>query len=38
MHLQGLQGRILHLFEATGVGLLFDDARAADNSSTTVVS
>jgi anti-sigma B factor antagonist len=38
MHLQGLQGRILHLFEATGVGSLFDDARAADNSSTTVVS
>ena len=37
MHLQGLQGRILHLFEATGVGSLFDDARAADNSSTTVV-
>jgi anti-sigma B factor antagonist len=38
IHLQGLQGRILHLFEATGVGSLFDDARAADNSSTTVVS
>jgi len=37
MHLQGLQGRILHLFEATGVGSLFD-ARAADNSSTAVVS
>ena len=38
MHLQGLQGRILHLFEATGVGSLFDDARAADNASTTAMS
>ena len=36
--LQGLQGRILHLFEATGIRSLFDNAQAADGPPATVVS
>ena len=38
IHLQGLQGRILHLFRATGIESLFEEDRAADHSSTGVVS
>src|SRR5215469_8379252 len=36
MHLQGLQGHILHLFQATGLGSLFDTDEPANNLSTTV--
>ena len=38
IHLEGLQGRILHLFEATGIGSLFQTNEVTNNSSTTVVS
>ena len=38
MHLQGLQGRLLQLFQATGIGSLFETARPADNSSTSMES
>jgi anti-sigma B factor antagonist len=36
MHLHGLQGRLLHLFQATGIGSLFDTAGPANNLSTVV--
>ena len=38
MHLQGLQGRLLHLFQATGIGSLFDTGGPSNNLSTTTVS
>jgi anti-sigma B factor antagonist len=38
MHLQGLQGRLLHLFQATGIGSLFDTDGPTNNLSTTTVS
>ena len=38
MHLQGLQGRLLHLFEATGIGSLFDTGGSMTNLSATAVS
>jgi anti-sigma B factor antagonist len=37
MHLQGLQGHLLHLFQATGLASLFDIDGATDNLSTTTV-
>jgi anti-sigma B factor antagonist len=36
IHLQGLQGRILHFFEATGVGSLFDANKATNAPAKTV--
>ena len=38
MHLQGLQGHVLHLFQATGLGSLFDTDGPTNNPSTTSVS
>jgi anti-sigma B factor antagonist len=38
MHLHGLQGRLLHLFQATGIGSLFDTAGSANSPSATKVS
>jgi anti-sigma B factor antagonist len=38
MHLQGLQGRLLHLFQSTGIGSLFADRGLQSNSSTATVS
>lgn len=38
MYLQGLHGRLLHLFQATGIGLLFDDGAPTSNPSATMVS
>jgi len=38
MRLQGLQGRLCHLFQATGIGSLFDTAGPADNPSRPMVS
>jgi anti-sigma B factor antagonist len=38
MYLQGLHGRLLHLFQATGIGLLFDTSGPANPPSTTTVS
>jgi anti-sigma B factor antagonist len=38
MHLQGLQGHLLHLFQATGLGSLFDTDGPTNNRSTTTVS
>ena len=38
MHLQGLQGHLLHLFQATGLGSLFDTDGPTNNLSTTTVS
>ena len=38
LHLQGLQGRILHLFQATGIDSLFDTGGPTNNLSTTTVS
>lgn len=38
MHLQGLQGPLLHLFQATGIGLLFDTGGLTNNPSSTTVS
>jgi anti-sigma B factor antagonist len=35
MHLQGLQGHVLHLFQATGLGSLFDTDGPTNNLSTT---
>jgi len=37
MHLQGLQGHLLHLFQATGLGSLFDTGGSTNNRSTTAV-
>jgi anti-sigma B factor antagonist len=37
MHLQGLQGHLLHLFQATGIGSLFDNGGPTSNLSTTTV-
>jgi anti-sigma B factor antagonist len=37
MHLQGLQGRLLHLFQSTGIGSLFDTSGSANNPSATRV-
>lgn len=37
MHLQGLQGRLLHLFQATGIGSLFDSTGPANSTSATRV-
>jgi anti-sigma B factor antagonist len=36
MRLQGLQGRLLHLFQATGIGSLFDGGTTNNPSTTTV--
>jgi anti-sigma B factor antagonist len=38
MHLQGLQGRLLHLLQSTGIGSLFDGNISTDNSSAARVS
>ena len=38
MYIQGLQGRLLHLFQATGIGSLFDNGGPTNNVSTTTVS
>lgn len=38
MRLHGLQGRLLHLFQATGIGSLFDTGGSTNNLSTTTVS
>ena len=38
MHLQGLQGHLLHLFQATGLGSLFDIDGPTNNLSATTVS
>ena len=38
MHLQGLQGRLLHLLQATGIGSLFNAGGSANKVSTTAVS
>ena len=38
MHLQGLQGDLLHLFQATGLASLFDIDGATDKLSATTVS
>jgi len=38
MHLQGLQGHLLHLFQATGLNSLFDINGPTNNPSTTTVS
>jgi len=38
MRLHGLQGRLLHLFQATGIGSLFDTGGPTNNLSTTTVS
>jgi anti-sigma B factor antagonist len=38
MHLQGLQGRLLHLFQATGIGSLFDIDEPTNNLATRAVS
>jgi anti-sigma B factor antagonist len=38
MRLHGLQGRLLHLFQATGIGSLFDTGEPMNNLSTTTVS
>ena len=37
LHLEGLQGRLLHLFQSTGIGTLFDTDGFADIPSTTKV-
>jgi anti-sigma B factor antagonist len=37
MHVQGLQGDLLHLFQATGIGSLFDEPGSG-NGSTPMVS
>jgi anti-sigma B factor antagonist len=37
MRLHGLQGRLLHLFQATGIGSLFDTDGPTNNLSTTTV-
>jgi anti-sigma B factor antagonist len=38
MHLRGLQGRLLHLFQATGIGSLFDLDGPTNNLATKTVS
>jgi anti-anti-sigma factor len=38
MHLQGLHGRLLHLFQSTGIGSLFDSSGFAENPSAARVS
>jgi anti-sigma B factor antagonist len=38
MHLRGLQGRLLHLFQATGIGSLFDLDEPTNNLATKAVS
>jgi len=38
MHLRGLQGRLLHLFQATGIGSLFDIDGPTNNLATKTVS
>ena len=38
LHLQGLQGRLLHLFQFTGMDSLFDTSGPTNNLSTTPVS
>ena len=38
MSLRGLQGRLLHFFQATGIGSLFGIGGPATNLSTTAVS
>jgi hypothetical protein len=38
MHLQGLQGRLLHLFKTTGIGSLFETNGLTNNSPSTKVS
>jgi anti-sigma B factor antagonist len=38
IRIQGLQDRILHLFQATGIESLFEDGRIADQSPTSVGS
>jgi anti-sigma B factor antagonist len=38
MHLEGLQGRLLHLFEATGIRSLFDISGSRNNPSEAEVS
>jgi anti-sigma B factor antagonist len=38
MNLRGLQGRLLHLFQAAGIGSLFDTGRPTNNPATTAVS
>ena len=38
MHLQGLRGRLRHLFQATGIGWLFDTGGPKNNPATTAVS
>ena len=37
LHLQGLQGRLLHLFQSTGIGSLFGVGGSANNLPTTAV-
>ena len=37
LHLEGLQGRLLHLFQSTGIGTLFDTDGFAKSPSTTKV-
>lgn len=38
MHLRGLQGRLLHLFQVTGIGSLFDTGGPTSDLATTAVS
>ena len=38
LHLQGLQGRLLHLFQVTGIDSMFDTGEPTNNPSTTTVS
>jgi anti-sigma B factor antagonist len=38
MHLEGLEGRLRQLFQATGIGSLFDASGSASNPSVTRVS
>ena len=38
MRLQGLNGRLLHLFQVTGIGSLFETAGPVDNLSKSMVS
>ncbi len=38
MHLQGLQGRLLHLFQSTGIGSLFNAGGPSNNLSAKGVS
>jgi anti-sigma B factor antagonist len=38
MYLQGLQGRLLQLFQATGIGSLFDSGGPTNNFSSAAVS